>query len=285
MNEFKMVNLGNGFKVEPVRGLPNSKGADIQGFLYLNGELVLDNIEKKYKTVKGLINFFKTKVVPEYIENNANKVFTIKYFRAENSISEFITAYLSANTIFWGQVIDVIAILKAYGYTIPEKKDKGYDSEEDQEWMTIINEVSREMLKRIKKLGFGADQNTSNRDGHDKTPRHFKCHNLIFTRYPWTSGYKIIKSVNSFLSISGMNFFAGQNYSEFQNKDPEAYEFVRALREYLKDIHVEMHTITSSTGFRRAALDFIEYMDEHKDALHAKYKKKSPISVEVQTNL
>ena len=278
MDEFKIVNFGEGFKLEIVKTIPDVKGADLQGFLYHNGELVVDNVVKKYKTVKGLTNFFKNKVMVEYIKNNANKVFTIKYFREENSINEFVTAYMDANTINWGEVIDVIGILRAYGYIIPEKHDRDYDAEEWQEWMEVVNDIGAEILKRLKSHGFGADRNTSNRDGHVKTPRHPNCYNLIFTRYPWTSAYKIIKSVMSFLSISGMDFFAGQNYSEFKNKDPEAYEFILALREYLKDINVEMHVIVSNTGFRKASLDFVQYMNEHKYELQAKYKKRSPIN-------
>jgi hypothetical protein len=276
MMENNKHDLGLGLVVEIVETIPDENGNNLGGYLYYLGK-PLEGIEEQplFKEVEEVVDHFRNVVIPDYIKSNGN-FYSIKYFKEENSVYEFCRSYLTTNKINWGQTIDVIEVLEKQGYFMPKHSDKGFNVDEYIEYTDIVTDISREMVKHLKMFGFGADRNTNNLVGHDIKEKHKKCMNLIFTRYPWSSAYKIIKTVKGFLSISGKNFFSGQDLEKFEKEDPSTYEFVRTVIETFKDTHIGTSKTVLDVGFEKANMDFIEHMDLNADKLHTKYKKKRP---------
>lgn len=274
------IDLGNGFSYEVIETVPDNNGCSLEGFLYyLNDILVGYKSKRLYKSEKSLCKHMKNVVLPEYINDHGGAVYSIRYFLEDNVVYEFVKEFLLNNKITWGSTLDIIEVLESAGYYLPKHGEKGFTVDELNLYISVVNQVSLEMLKHLKSFGFGADRNMSVTKDHVVKEKYGKgCSNIIYTRYPWTAGYKMIKTVMSFLSISSHNFLAGQDTSEFKTKDPEAYEFLDALTEYLKDVNVEANNVVSETGFRAAAIDFVSYMDDNSSELCAKYKLKSPVN-------
>ena len=270
------IDLGLGLVIEVIETIPDKDDNNLRGYLYYLGK-PLEGIEEQplFKTYKEIEEHFSFAVLPAYINSNGN-FYSIRFFKEENSIREFVKAYLIKNKINWGQTLDIIEILESCNYYIPKSTDKGFNVDELNEYRSIVTDISREFVNHLKMFGFGADRNTSNLHNHPIKEKAAGCMNLVFTRYPWTSAYKIIKTVKSFLSISGRNFFAEQDIRKFENEDPESYEFVNVVVETLKDVHTECSAIDINTGFEKAAMDFIEHIDFNSDYLHDKYSKKRP---------
>lgn len=272
------INLGLGLTIEVIETIPDTNGNNLSGYLYYLGT-PLEGVDEQplFKTYKELEDHFSYIVLPAYIKSNGN-FYSIKFFKEENSIYEFVRKYIMGNKINWGQTLNIIEIIEPYGYYMPKSTDKGFNVDELNEYRDIVTDISREFVRQLNMFGFGADRNTSNLHNHPVKEKVKGCMNLVFTRYPWTSAYKIIKTVKSFLSISGRNFFAQQDIRKFKNEDPESYEFVNVIIETLKDVHLDCNNVSINTGFEKAAMNFIEHIDTNSDYLHNKYSKKRPVN-------
>lgn len=277
------INLGVGFTVVVIETIPDDNGNNLEGFLHYLNEPV-DGIDPQplFKTIKDLENHFRTVVLSAYIEANNGDVYSIKYFQEENSIYEFVRDYFSNNKVNWGQYLDVISILSEAGYHMPKHNDKGFTYNELEFYKKTVKSISLEFKKHLVVFGFGADRDSRNMNDYEDFKKEIEeayvdgTMNIVFTRFPWTSAYKINATIRSFISISGKNFFAKQKIETFKKFDEKAYSLMSGVTNGLKHIHIDTKKVVIEVGYDQAWLDFTEYMDAKKERLIKIFRKKRP---------
>ena len=193
------IDLKHGFILELVKHPIGDVNGSLEGFLtYMDKEIDIDN-KRFYSESTEAIRDFDNRIIPEFISKNNNiKVF--KYLK-DDAMFDFVKKYLIEKQLTYGMVIDVIKVLEEDGYAIPSNKDKTQVGNLI-EFYLCVDRLSAEFKKHLKHFGFIADRNVNNTIDHPKFNKHEKCKNIVFTRYPWTNGFKAISIINDFVSIT-----------------------------------------------------------------------------------
>ncbi len=274
MNNNTIIELGNNYSVEVIKTIPDADGADLEGFLYFDKKM-LDNITTytKYKTIEELVIDFKTNILPKYIREN--KVQSIKGLITSKDINIFVKKYLAVANLTWGTSIDTLEVLVNDGYIIPKAEDQCFNIIEYQEYLLTVTKISLEITNQLKTLGFGADRNTSNVNDHIVIDKHPLCMNIVYTRYPWTAGYKMYKTVKQFEATVNSRHIGSMDMEEFKKKDKEGYNHLIKLSSSLAAAGLKISDIFSE-DFNPNMATFSQYIDENIVRLVKKYSKLRP---------
>jgi len=270
------IDLGNNYSVEVKETLPDSKGNRFEGFLYYKRTFINDvAYTGLYPTPEALVVDYKENILPDYLRGN--KDHKINTLNTKDGIYEFVKKYLVGSKLTWGSTVDVIEILAASGYHLPKIEDGEFDFAEYSAYKVVVPKISLEMTKQLKSFGFDADRNSRNTKNHPVKETKKGWYNVVYTRYPWTPGYKLIKTLNTFIAASGGSFVVGKDLTSFKKNDAVGYEMLKLMVESMKDMHIATKQSSLDTGLERAIIDFKDYIDENENELVATYSKKRPV--------
>lgn len=276
-------NLGHGFKVMVVETIADIDGNNLEGFLYYqDAEVMVSENDRKYLNKIELYNDFNNRVIPAYISKNDVKIF--KYLDDE-LMHKFTKEYLLKNKdkITYGKIIDVIEVLREDGYKIPDWNDKAQVSNL-LDFYKCVDRLSKEFRFHLRDFGFPADRNINNTVDHPVFDKHIKCKNIVFTRYPWTTGYKAIKIVNDFLTMTENDLTANTDMKTFKKLSPGAHTHLEIITKLFNKIHIKTKRAVEELSYTELATEFKMYIKEHKQELLDIWSTKRPKNYGVYSN-
>lgn len=278
MNNGFSFNLGHGFNLELVKTIPNDKGCELEGFLTFNGAPVM--LDKKdegvlYPDKTSVINDFNTRIIPKYVSKLDVKA--IKFLDTEEQIKVFVTEYLREHKkdITYGTTIDVIKILKTKGYVLPDEEDSAqvYNL---MQFFRCVDKLSYEFKRQLVMFGFPADRNTKDSVDHQKGDRHLRCKNIVYTRFPWITGYKTISLVNNFIKATECDLSDGLDTKTLKKKSPELYDILINLTSTLSTINDSTKAGMEYSNFSGMTSVFKTYIRNNKFELIKKWSRRRP---------
>jgi len=277
MEKNNNIDLGLGFILEIIETVPDENGCNLEGFIYFLGTILKEiPPQRKYKNRKALIRHFENIIIPGYIASNRASVYNISNFEKQWSIDKFVSHTLLTNKFKYGQTVDVVVLLENEGYFVPKMNGETIFTDDMTCAIAVIRKISLALLKALDNLNFKPDRNNGNLKGHEFKESYGNTRNIIYTRYPWTANYKMIKTVMSFISISARNFFAGSDLDDFEKMFPEAYMLSMELAERLQDVHIGTSQVVLDTGFKKTQLQILSLLNKDESIMYEKFKELRP---------
>ena len=272
-----LIALGRGYYVEIVETVPDKKGNTLEGFLYYGNTLLNDlPFFGLFAAREKLVVEFVTVILPKYIREH--KTDAVKGLLTPSEVKSFVREYISGTKINYGQTIDIIQVLASKGYHLPVVEDDAFDHDTYMAFQALSPIISLELVKQLKSFGFGADRDNGDKKNHEiKEVKGSGWMNIVYTRYPWTGGYKMIKSVKSFINSSGNNAISGQDLTIFKKNDLIGYDFMMDTFDKMGEFKLGAKQLSLDCGFDASALDFVGHIDANIFELVKFYSKKRPV--------
>lgn len=258
-------NMGNGFLLEIVKHPKGDMNGNLEGFLsYQGSEIEIPN-KRFYGDNVECMKDFEKRIIPEFANGINIKVF--KYLDNEHMYN-FTKEYLLKNKdkITYGKVIDVIHILQEDGYEIPKWNDKAQVNNLI-DFYKCVDRLSAEFKLHLKEFGFPADRNVNNRSDHGDFIKHDKCRNIVFTRYPWTNGYKAISTINDFVTITDNDLSIGIDIDTFKRKEPTGYKHLKNVLKLFNKVNLKTKETLDNINYDEITKDFKKYIKDNKKEL------------------
>ena len=272
----KVVKLNSGYSVKIIKTIADSKGNAYEGYLIYRDKLVKDfKHDKLYITPDKLVITFLTKVLPAFIKKN--KIGDLKHLQKKKDIHDFVKDYLLKNKITWGYTLDIIYILEEAGYKMPTISDRNFSIVRYKEYLEVVNKVSLMFVKRLNSFGFSADRVNSNTKHHPIKTKHDGCRNLIFTRYPWSNGYRANKTVKSLHGKMGKSFLRGKDIKTLSELHVDVAGSLKTLDDVMRKDAKKIECLLSE-GFDLAFDNFDELVSGKQHDLIKVFQKLSPVN-------
>lgn len=269
-------NLGHGFILTLVKHPIGDEFGNLEGYLAYQGEEITLEAEHKrfYSEVTEASNDFNNRIIPDYISKNNIKIF--KYLD-DQLMFEFVQNYLLKNKdkIHYGCVLDIIHILKEDGYDIPKNNDKAQVGNLLQ-FYKCVDRLSKEFKLQLRTFNFSADRNVNNTVDHPQFEKHPKCKNIVFTRYPWTNGYKAIATINDFVTVTDNDLREGIEMKVFKKNSPDAHKYLENILKMFNKVNLKTKDTLELLGYKEVKDEFKAYYKEHKKELVDYWSTKQP---------
>ena len=266
------IDLKHGFILEPVKHPKGDENGNLEGYLsYMGEEVELEN-KRFYSDTVEMVRDFDNRIIPEFINKREIKVF--KYL-TDDSISNFVKRYLLKNQITYGRVIDVIDLLREDGYAIPTNKDKTQVSNLI-EFYLCVDRLSSELKRQLISFGFIADRNVNNKKDHGSFTKHEKCKNIVFTRYPWTNGFKVMSVINDFVNMTDNDLSYNTDIKTFKKVSPDAHKYLKDILAVFNKVHLKTKDTLENISYLEIANEFKRYLHENKKELLDIWSKRQP---------
>lgn len=269
----KTIKLGRGYSAELFRGVPDIDGNEWEAFLLFDGEMAEDfDGTGLFATAEELVIHLKEVVVPRYITDN--RVGAIKGLTSPSERFELVKEYITENQITYGNTIDTIEVLKGFGYKLPQVEDEEFDAFEYIEYLKLAGKLATEFVSQLNSFGFCADKNNKNTKFHPvKKPMKFG--NLVYTRFPWTAGYKGEKAVAIGLAALKVDHLSGTDLARLMKDDSDlAQSLLKSNTAKLDDAVIA--TKIFSENFEEAMADFKEQAVAGEDVRVNRYRQVQP---------
>ena len=275
------IDLKHGFVLELVKHPVGDANGSLEGFLtYIDKEIDIDN-KRFYSEPTEAIRDFDNRIIPEFIGKNNNiKVF--KYLK-DDAMFDFVKKYLTEKQLTYGMVIDVIKVLEEDGYAIPNNKDKTQVGNLI-EFYLCVDRLSAEFKKHLKHFGFIADRNVNNTIDHPRFIKHEKCKNIVFTRYPWTNGFKAISIINDFISITENDLSFNTDIDIFKKVSKDAHKYLKDMLSVFNKVNLKTKDTLEDINYEEIKNEFREYFKENKQTLVDIWSKRRPVNYGVYTD-
>lgn len=269
------IDLKHGFVLELVKHPIGDMNGNLEGFLtYIGKEVEIEPKNKRfYSDQVEAIKDFDNRIIPEFISGNSEiKVF--KYLK-DNVMYDFVKKYLMEKQVTYGMVIDVIQVLENDGYKIPSNTDKTQVGNLI-EFYLCVDRLSAEFKKHLKDFGFIADRNVNNTIDHPKFIKHEKCKNIVFTRYPWTNGFKAISIINDFVSITENDLSFNTDIDVFKKVSKDAHKYLKNMLSVFNKVNLKTKDVLETINYEEIKNEFRIYYKENKEDLVEIWSKRQP---------
>ena len=270
------IDLKHGFMLELVKHPKGDQYGNLEGFLTHNGEEVdiskFTSYTRFYSDKVEAASDFDNRIIPDYISKNNIKLF--KYLTDEQ-IHAFVKKYLLANKITYGTVIDVIEVLREDGYQIPNNNDKTQVGNLI-EFYACVDRLSNEFKKHLISFEFIADRNINNKKDHGPFNKHEKCRNIVFTRYPWTNGFKAMSVINDFVTMTETDLSYNTDIKTFKKVSPDANKYLKNLLSVFNKLNIKTKDTLDNLSYIEIASEFKKYLKENKRELLDIWSKRQP---------
>lgn len=269
----KTINLGRGYSAELFRGVKDEKGNEWEAFLLFDG-VMAEGFEGTgmFPTAEELVVYLKEVVVPQYITDN--KIGAIRGLTSSSERFELVKTYILANKICYGATVDTIEVMESFGYMLPKVEDEKFDAFEYIEYLKLAGKLANEFVNQFNSFGFCSDKNNKNTKFHPvKKPMKFG--NLVYTRFPWTAGYKGEKAVAIGLAALKVDHLSGVDLARLAKDDAElAGALMSSNKAKLDDAVVA--TKIFSENFEERMATFKECAVGGEDARVNRYREVQP---------
>lgn len=257
--------LGNGFILELVKHPLGDVNGDLEGFLqYQNIDVeLLPEYKRFYSENTEAINDFERRIIPDYIAVNKIKVF--KYLDNDHMFN-FTKEYLLNNKVCYGQVLDIIKILEDDGYEIPSNTDK-VQVGNLLDFYSCVNRLSKEFKSHLIIFGYTADRDVNNKTDHSKFTKHEKCRNIVFTRYPWSNGYKAINAINDFVVFTDNDLSLEVDMKTFKKHSSDCHKHLESVFKVFNKTNLMTKEVLDKISFKETRDDFRNYIKENRTEL------------------
>jgi len=214
------------------------------------------SVEPNMSTEHEVVMHFNNDVVKRYFSQQ--NVHGLRDLSSDKNAENFVLTILHAEKFTYGQTIDVTGLFNKYGLATPTIDNPRYTTAEYYVYIRAVNTVSKVLVRLLKNLGFGADRNKDNTYDHDDANIIDGCRNVIWTRYPWSSVFKMNKTVRAFISMARKDFYANQDLGPLKKYDEGLHQ---------KTIDMVGKLNVSAIGFTEAADDsFYDGMKDYKNS-------------------
>lgn len=273
------IDLKHGFILELVKHPIGDMNGDIEGFLTHNDNEIEILNKRFYSEPTEAIKDFDNRIIPDYINNTNIKIF--KYLINDN-MYDFVRNYLIKKQLTYGVVINVIQVLEEDGYKIPSNKDKTQVGNLI-EFYLCADRLSAEFKKHLKEFGFIADRNVNNKVDHPSFKKHEKCKNIVFTRYPWTNGFKVINVINDFVSMTENDLSFNTDIDVFKKVSKDAHKYLKNMLSIFNKVNLKTKDTLENINYEEIKNEFKEYYRENKTELIEIWSKRRPTNYGVYT--
>ena len=274
------IDLKHGFVLELVKHPVGDTNGSLEGFLtYMDKEIDIDN-KRFYSESTEAIRDFDNRIIPEFISKNNNiKVF--KYLK-DDAMFDFVKKYLTEKQLTYGMVIDVIKVLEKDGYVIPSNKDKTQVGNLI-EFYLCVDRLSAEFKKHLKHFGFIADRNINNEKDHLSFDKHPKCKNIVFTRYPWTNGFKAISIIDEFVTTTENDLSFNTDIEVFKKISKDAYKHLKNVLSVFNKTNLKTKDMLDGINYKDIKDEFKRYYKENRAELIEIWSRRRPTNYGVYT--
>jgi len=273
------IDLKHGFVLELVKHPIGDMNGDLEGFLTHNGNEIEILNKRFYSEPTEAIRDFDNRIIPDYINNTDIKIF--KYL-INDSMYDFVKNYLIKKQLTYGMVIDVIQVLEEDGYKIPSYKDKTQVGNLI-EFYLCVDRLSAEFKRHLKHFGFIADRNINNKKDHPSFDKHPKCKNIVFTRYPWTNGFKAISIIDEFVATTENDLSFNTDIEVFKKVSKDAYKHLKNVLSVFNKTNLKTKNMLDSINYRDIKGEFKRYYKENRTELVEIWSKRRPTNYGVYT--
>ena len=267
-------NLGHGFILTIVKHPIGDMYGNLEGYLVYQDEEIEVKNKRFYSEVKEACNDFDNRIIPEYISRNNIKVF--KYLDDEYMF-KFVKEYLLKNNhnIKYGCVLDVIKILAEAGYEIPDKTDK-VTVENLEQFHNCVNRLSSEFRRQLNTFNFTADRDINNTKDHPKFEKHPECRNIVFTRFPWTNGFKALSAIDDFITFTSNDLRLTVEMETFKAGSPEMHSRLTDVFSIFNKTNLRTKDTLVDINYEEIKKEFKSYYRQHKKELIEFWGNKQP---------
>lgn len=266
--------LGHGFILEMVLHPKGDEYGRLEGFLEYDGNPVDIGVNRFYGEVTEAMNDFNNRVIPVYINKNNIKVF--KYLDDKYMV-DFVKSYLLENRVTYGMVLDVITILKDHGYDIPKNNDN-VKVRNVLEFYSCVDRLSKEFKRQLRLFKFTADRSVTNTVDHPKFNKHIKCRNIVFTRFPWSNGFKAISTINDFMTVTDNNLKDDIEMDEYKKFSEGAHKNLDAVLSMFNKINLKTNETLDNIGFDTVVYQFKSFYKDTRHELVSYWSKQQPVN-------
>lgn len=268
--------LGNGFLLEIVKHPKGDVNGDLEGYLSHQGvEIELTN-KLFYSDNVEAINDFEKRIIPEYISGTNIKVF--KYLDNEHMFN-FTRDYLLNNKdkITYGYVLDMIQILKEDGYEIPCAKDKVQISNL-MDFHSCVNRLGKEFKEHLILFGFNADRNVNITTDHPSFEKHLDLKNIVFTRYPWSHGFKALSAINDFVTFTDNDLSKEIDMVTLQKVSGDTHKYLSNVLSLFNKLNLRTKQNLEDLDYALIRKEFKKHIKENKQELLKVWSKRRPLN-------
>lgn len=273
------VDLKHGFVLELVKHPIGDQNGNLEAYLTHNDNEVEITNKRFYSEATEAIKDFDIRIIPEYISQTDIKIF--KYLDDDNMF-KFVQDYLNKNQLTYGMVIDVIQVLKEDGYKIPSYKDKTQVGNLI-EFYLCVDRLSAEFKRHLKHFGFIADRNINNKKDHPSFDKHPKCKNIVFTRYPWTNGFKAISIIDEFVTTTENDLSFNTDIEVFKKVSKDAHKHLKNVLSVFNKTNLKTKDMLDSINYGDIKDEFKRYYKENRTELIELWSKRRPTNYGVYT--
>lgn len=266
--------LGHGFILTIVKHPIGDMNGNLEGFLAYQGDEIEIENKRFYGENTEAIKDFDNRIIPEFISKNNIKVF--KYLDDEYMF-KFVKEYLLKNRhiIKYGCVLDIIKILAEHGYEIPVKTDK-VTVENLRQFHNCVNRLSREFRKHLVMFNFTADRDVNNTKDHPNFEKHDDCRNIVFTRFPWSNGFKALSVIDDFVTYTSNDLRVDVEMETFKNSSPEMHSRLDAVFSIFNKTNLRTKETLVNIDYGDIKKEFKSYYKQHKKELIEFWCNKQP---------
>lgn len=270
-NQFDM---GNGFLLEIVIHPIGDMNGKLEGFLSYQGSELEISDKRFYGNNVECMEDFEKRIIPQYISGTNIKIF--KYLDNDHMYN-FTKEYLLKNKdkITYGKVINVIHILEEDGYEIPKWNDKAQVNNLI-DFYKCVDRLSGEFRIHLREFGFPADRNVNNTTDHGDFKKHDKCKNIVFTRYPWTNGFKAIRTINDFVTITDNDLSINTDMATFKRVSSPTHSYLKDVLAIFNKINLKTKQSLEDISYKEITDNFKKHIKENKKELLITWSKRRP---------
>ena len=266
--------MGNGFLLEIVTHPVGDEYGKLEGFLSYQGSDLEIADRRFYESNSDVITDFSKRIIPEFANGFNIKVF--KYLDNELMFN-FTRNYLEKNKdkITYGKVLDIIHILEEDGYEIPKWNDKAQVNNL-LDFYHCVDRLSLEFKTHLRIYGFTADRNLNNTTDHPEFTKNPNCRNIVFTRYPWSNGFKAISAINDFLTFTNNDLSTEIDMKTFKKFSSEAHNHLAEILSTFNKVNLKTKQSLEDISYNEIKDGFKAYFKANKSELLSIWSKKRP---------
>ena len=127
-------------------------------------------------------------------------------------------------------------------------------------------------------FGFTADRNINNRKDHSSFTKHEKCKNIIFTRYPWSNGFKAISAINDFVTFTDNDLSKEVDMNTLKKISPETQQHLKGVLSLFNKLNLRTKETLEDLDYDKLRKEFKKHIKENNHELVSVWSKRRPLN-------